>query len=262
VLPKRSSLAIVRAVVFALILREVRGRFGKNRLGAFWFVFEPIAHIAILLVIFVAVRQRIVPGVEFAVFLVHGIAPFLLFRNIALKGMEAVNANKGLFAYRQIKPFDTVLARALTEALLMACVYATILFCLGWFFGYAVFIHRPLEWMAALGVGLALSLGLALIYCVLIKQFPEVATLIRMIYMPLYLITGVIIPLSLIPPQFMVYLLWNPYLHTIECLRAASITHYQALAQVGMAYPAWCAVLVLACGMLLYRTKRLHLVAA
>jgi len=261
-LKKRSSLAIARAVTFALILREVRGRFGKNRLGAFWFVCEPLAHIVLLLILFVAVRQRMVPGTEYAVFLLQGVVPFILLRNIALKGMEAVNANKGLFAYRQVKPFDMVLARAATETLLMACVYIIIVFVLGWFFGYDVMIHRPLQWLAALCTGLVFSFALALVYCVLIKQFPDLATLIRMLFFPLYLISGVIVPLHMIPVKYMHYLLWNPYLHIIEMLRFDSLAHYPKLAQAGLAWPAWCAALTLLLGLLLYRQKRHQLVAA
>ena len=46
---KRRPFKILRSVLFALVIREVRGKFGANRLGAFWFVFEPLAHIIVLL---------------------------------------------------------------------------------------------------------------------------------------------------------------------------------------------------------------------
>lgn len=42
-LEKRSSLAITKAVLFALILREMRSRFGMKRFGVFWVFLNPLS---------------------------------------------------------------------------------------------------------------------------------------------------------------------------------------------------------------------------
>jgi len=262
VLKKRSPFTITKSVIFALILREVQGRFGKNRLGAFWFVFEPMAHVLILLLIFSTLRNRYIPGVDMPLFLVQGIIPFLAFRNITLKSMEAVNANRGLLAYRQVKPFDMVTARAAVEALLMSCVYILILAMLGWFFTYDIVIHEPLQWLLVLMTGGALALGCALVFCVVIDAIPELTAMIRIMYMPLYILSGVIFPLWIIPKDFLPLLLWNPYLHLIELLREHSIAYYPRVAEVSLTYPATCAILMLFIGLGLYRTRRLRLVAS
>src|SRR3546814_16879791 len=107
-LEKRSSFGMVRAVVFALVLREMQTRFGARRMGAFWMLFEPIAHVILMLFIFGFIRGREVPGMEFPVFFATGIIPFLMLRNLTLRIMDAPNANQALFAYQQIKPFDTL----------------------------------------------------------------------------------------------------------------------------------------------------------
>jgi len=261
-LKKRPSLAIVKLVTFALILREVQGRFGKNRLGAFWFVFEPLAHVLILLLIFSTLKSRYIPGVDVPLFLMQGIIPFLMFRNLTLKGMEAVNGNRGLLVYRQVKPFDMITARALLETMLMGCVYILILSALGWFFGYNVAIQQPLQWLLVLLTGVVFSFGCALIFCVVIDAIPELASMIRIMYMPLYILSGVIFPLWLIPKDFLPLLLWNPYLHLVELLREYSIAYYPRVAEVNLAYPAWCAILALFVGLGLYRARRLRLVAS
>jgi len=262
VLKKRPPFAIVKSVIFALILREVQGRFGKKRLGAFWFVFEPMAHVAIVLLIFSTLRSRHIPGIEVTLFLMQGIIPFLMFRNVTLKGMEAVNANRGLLAYRQVKPFDMVTARALVESMLMSCVYILMLSVLGWFFGYDITIQHPLQWLVTLAIGGALAFGSALIFCVLIDAIPELASMIRIMYMPLYILSGIIFPLWLIPKDFLPLLLWNPYLHLIELLREYSIAYYPRVAEINLAYPAACAVLTLFTGLWLYRARHLRLIAS
>jgi len=261
VLKKRSPFAIVKSVVFALILREVQGRFGQNRLGAFWFVFEPMAHVLILLLLFTTIRGRQIAGITVPLFLIHGIVPFLLFRNLTLKGMAAVNANRGLLAYKQVKPFDMITARAIVEVLLMSCVFILILAALGWFFDYDIHIAQPLQWLGVLATGSALALGCALIFCVVINALPELEAIFRIMFMPLYFISGVIFPLWLIPREFLPLLLWNPYLHLIELAREYSVPHYPRVTEVNLVYPAACAILLLFVGLWLYRARRMQLLA-
>lgn len=258
---RRSPVRIVRAVIFALVLREMRGRFGLHRFGAFWLLFEPVAHIVALMSIYALLRGRANNSLDISVFLVTGIIPFLLFKNISLKGMEAVNANKGLFAYRQIKPIDTIMARAIVECALMACVYGLILFGLGMWAGSDVSIHQPIKWGAVLLIGILFSFGLGLIFCVIGEALPEAKTFIRLSYMPLYLLSGIIMPLWLIPERFQEYMLWNPYLHLIDSLRASVFADYPKTLGISMWYALFVALATLFIGLALYRVRRLNLVA-
>ncbi|MDQ2185025.1 ABC transporter permease [Alcaligenaceae bacterium A4P071] len=258
---KRSSLQITKAVLFALVLREVRGRIGRNRLGAFWFVFEPIAHILVLMAIFTFLRGRSVQGMDFPVFLVTGIVPFLLFKNIALKGMEAINANKALFAYRQIKPIDTVFARVIVELSLTSLIYIVLMGGLGLWGGYDVATHAPLEWLLALAIGIMLSVGLALILCVIGQALPEMKTAISLCFMPLYLMSGVILPVWLTPKNLLDWMMWNPYLHIIDSLRNAVFEHYPTTAGISLLYAAKVSLVILYIGTALYRARRYRLIA-
>lgn len=253
---KRNSFEIVRAVLFALIIREVRGRFGKNRLGAFWFLFEPLAHIAVLMIVFSLVRGQTRYGPELPLFLASGIIPFLLFKNICLKGMEAVTANKALFAYRQIKPFDTIVARAIVECALMACVYIVIMFGLGLWGGYDVAIYYPLKWGGMFFVGIALSLGLAFIFCAIGEAMPELKGFIKILFLPLYFVSCVIVPLWAVPPSFRQWMWWNPFLHIIDGIREATFLHYPSVSGVDPRYATWLALISLFAGVACYRVRK------
>ena len=103
-LRKRTAWDIQRAVFLALFVRELKTRFGGRWLGVFWVLLEPTAHLAMLLVIFAFIRHRLLPGLEFPVFLLTGLVPFFVFRNLTLRGMDSVDSNRGLFGYRQVKP--------------------------------------------------------------------------------------------------------------------------------------------------------------
>lgn len=261
-LKKRSPFGVLRAVTFALILREMRGRFGLRRFGAFWLVFEPLAHIVALMSLYALIRGgRASNGLDLSLFLITGIIPFLLFKNISMKAMEAVNANKGLFAYRQIKPIDTIVARMVVECALMACVYMMVLFGLGMWGGVDVSMHRPIEWIFVAAIGIAFSFGLGLIFCIVGEAMPEAKTFIRLAYMPLYLLSGIIMPLWMIPERFHKYMLWNPYLHLIDSLRANVFEVYPHTTGVDMWYASFVSLSTLFIGLGLYRVRRLNLVA-
>jgi capsular polysaccharide transport system permease protein len=258
---KRRPFNILRSVLFALVIREVRGRFGVNRLGAFWFLFEPLAHILVLLTIFTLVRGQAHYGPPLPMFLLTGIIPFLLFKNIALKGMEAVSANKALFAYRQIKPFDTIIARAIVECALMACIYLAMSFVLGFWGGYDVAIHYPLKWFAVFLTGIVFSTGLALVFCVIAETMPDLKGFIKILFMPLYFLSCVIVPIWVIPPHVREWLWWNPFLHLIDGAREATFLYYPSVSGVSLEYSGSVAVITFFLGTLLYRHKREQLQA-
>ncbi|KXA74050.1 ABC transporter permease [Bordetella hinzii] len=258
---KRPPLIILRDVIFALVLREVRGRLGANRLGAFWLIFEPLAHIVILISIYTLIRAHKGYLVQLPVFLAAGVIPFLLFKNVALKGMEAVSANKALFSYRQIKPFDAIFSRVIVESSLMLCIYALVMLVLSAWGGYAFAIHKPLAWFAYLGAGIAMSFGLALLFCIVGEAVPEVKTIFRLAFTPLYFISGVIVPVWMIPKKYLEWILWNPFLHVIEGMHQSLFSVYPKITDVNLYYP-WCwAISLIFVGLALYRARRLNLVA-
>lgn len=258
---KRSSLKINAAVLFALILREARARLYARRFGALWLLLEPIAHIAALLTVLIILRGRTIPGFDVPVFFLAGIVPFLIMRNICLRMMEAVSANQALFAYRQIKPLDTMVARLVVEVTLGLCVYVLVLLAMGLFLRYDISIHDPLEWLMIFLVGIALSFGIGIILCVVVEAFPEIKGFLRMLFLPLYLISGVIIPPWGRAGSFVDLVSWNPYLHIIDSLRGAVFEPYPETLVINMRYPVEVTICILFVALGLYRARRLRLVA-
>ena len=255
----RNSLHIMKDVLFALVLREFLTRFGSRRMGAFWLLLEPMAHIALMMFIFTVVRAREVPGMEFPIFLLAGMIPFFLMRNIIMKLMDSVSANQALFAYPNIKIFDTYIARTLVECLISATVYCIFLFALGFWGGYDVSIAHPLEWLGYLIIGIAFSFGLGILFSVIVQVMPNAKSLIRIIFMPLYLISGIIFPLWIIPEQYLPWLLWNPFAHIISDIRQSVFVYYPDIPGVNTAYPLTCTLVILFVSIGLYRVRRYRL---
>lgn len=61
--------------------------------------------------------HRTMPDISFPIFLVNGIIPYFIFSDIAIRSLKSIEANKGLFNYRPVKPVDTVVARTLLETM-------------------------------------------------------------------------------------------------------------------------------------------------
>lgn len=252
---KREPLQIQRAVLFGLVVRELRARVEGKWLGLLWMVFEPLAFVLLILA-FVGARSNVVMlNVEFPVFLITGMLPFFLFRNLARRLPHSIGSNRGLFAYRQVLPIDALAARAIVEIGLYGAVYVVALSLLGWL-GYHCVPIAPLELIVVSAVLLCFAIGLGLLFSVLSHDRPKVTTIITLTFYPLYFASGVIFPLHNLSPTVRSWLLYNPVLHLIELSRLYFIPNYTPLPGVTLAYPAAWALVVAALAMSSYRLYR------
>ena len=117
--PVRSPMAVTWSVWRALLLRESLDRLFDMRAAWFWLLMEPVLHISFITFIFTVIRLRTVGGIDSSIWIVVGMLAFFTFRRTAIQVMYAVDSNKPLFAYRQVQPFDTSVARGVLEAFLM-----------------------------------------------------------------------------------------------------------------------------------------------
>jgi capsular polysaccharide transport system permease protein len=256
---KRSAWEIQRAVLFALVLREMKARVGGQWIGAVWTLIEPLTHVMIMVTILGFLRGVGPSGTEYPVFLVTGLLPFFLFQHLALRLMEGIDANRGLFSYRQVKPLDTLLSRACVEALMNLLVYAFTLGILAWL-GFSVVPAQPLEMIGVNLVLLLLGTGFGILTAVLTHERPRLRSFVRMMMMPLYFGSGVIFQVDLLPREYLDWLLLNPLLHLVELSRHAFLPVYVPALGINMLYPVLCTLAIGALAMLLYYAERLKLV--
>ena len=260
---KRSSLAIQKAVIFALVLRELRTRLSMRRMGAFWMVFEPLAYMLVMVSerVFVRGVHIQVGAMDYPMYMVTGMMPFLLFRNIVFLGMTAVDANRSLFAYRQVKPLDCIVARAIVETLQRALVYAMLMFAMGFWFGYDVSIARPLDWLGVLLLGVLFSLSLAIIFCIWVEAMPNIKVFISLAFMPITFLSDTFIPVTKLPAQILYWLAWNPFLQLNVQLRTAITPDYPVLPGVGFKLVIFATLALLLIALALYHARRDNLVS-
>lgn len=255
---RRSAYDVLRDVTFGLLMRELKTRYGSYRLGYCWALLDPLIMVGAFCLIFGLRGRSGFGGAEAPVFIISGYLPFLLFSKTANQLKSAVSANMGLFCYRQVTPFATLLARFILEMLslfLVMLLMITLLCGLG----FAALPADPLHTLWYLLQLALFAFALGMLFCIINKYSAEVGKFIGFLMMPLMIISGVIMPIAVIPAQYHGWLLWNPLLHAIELIRSGWIAGF-ATPYGDPIYLASCTVSLLALAMSAYRLNRYHLI--
>jgi len=247
----RTSSLIAWTVWKALFLREAVARLSAGRAAWLWLILEPVVHLVFIIVLFGVVLQRVVPGIDFSLFIATGILGFILLKNTATRSKEAINANDTLFTYRQVFPVDTVLVRAALEGLLFLITALCLVTGLG-VFGYEVFPHDFLRVLSGFVALWMAGIGLGLIFSVVSQLIPESGKVSGMLFGPLYFLSGIMYPPSAIPPAYQSWFLLNPFVHGIETIRTAFFPQYHTIPGVSMGYLLAFAMVTICLGLALH----------
>jgi capsular polysaccharide transport system permease protein len=218
-LKKRGHLEVFTSVIYALFLREVNVRFSAGTLGYFWVIFEPLIQISI----FVAVKLALFgskSNFDYAIFITVGFIAFNLFRHIVDRSMSAFKSNKGLYAYKQVKPIDGLIARVLVEILISAVISLI-------FIAVAIYMERGIEvenlglvlsgflWLIVFAFGVGLFVAVVGVF---VNSFLKV---VKLILSPMMFISAVFYPMQNLPQTLQDILYFNPLAHFIEMIHSA-----------------------------------------
>ncbi|MFZ2725021.1 MAG: ABC transporter permease [Methylococcaceae bacterium] len=254
-----SSIAITFSVWKALFLREALSRLFSGRAAWMWLLFEPMIHIAVMLAMFATIRVRNIGGIDTTAWLMSGMLCYFMFKRSSSQVMNAISANQALFTYRQVKPVDTALVRAFFEGIL-TIVATLILFALVALFGVYMIPTSPMLVFAAfLGLWL-IGLGFGLIVSVAKELIPELGRIIAILMTPLYMLSGVMMPLTTIPLPYRDLLMFNPLLHGVEAARLGFAPYYHAIPNLSIAYVYVFALTLIFFGLLLHKRFAIKLV--
>lgn len=231
----RSHLTITFAVWKALFLREAVSRISAGRAAWAWLLVEPLVHIVFMILVFTFIRMRAVGGIDTGAWLIIGLMSFFMFKRAGTQARNALKANSTLFNYRQVKPVDTVLIRAFLEGFLSLLI--TLIVATGAvFFDIDVMPDDPLTVFAAFFGLWLIGLGYGLVVSVITELVSELGKVLDIAMTPLYMVSGVIFPLSSLPVSFREWLLLNPLAHGVEAARMGVSSFYHVIPELDMAY--------------------------
>lgn len=222
-----NALKVQGRVIHALTLRETRSRYGNSKLGFFWALFEPFAHIAVFMMIFSAMGRATPVGDSMAVFILTGIAPWLLFSNIVTGIMMGTEANKSLMGYPQVMPIDIMISRVILETATMVIVFILILLT-AINFGFRPNIEDSLMLLAATGTIILLATGIGMINAAIKLFFPSYQTIYSAFQRPFYFMSGIFFTADFLSPEVLDLIDFNPILHIVEWFRSGFYSSFDS----------------------------------
>jgi capsular polysaccharide transport system permease protein len=221
------ALACQVRVVAALILREMRVRFGRSQLGYLWAVAEPLAYVAAFSAMFHFMDRHPPFGSSMPLFFVAGILPFQMFRNLANQLSGAFNANQALMTYPIVQPIDTIVSRTILEvatSLFIMLVVITAFVVTG----EAPMPANIIRIFEAIVLLAMLGFGFGLMSAVIITRVDAWQNVSRLIMTPMLFLSGVFYSLDTLPPTVRAFVAWNPVVHGVEMFRDGYYTNYRS----------------------------------
>jgi len=205
-------------VLSALMLRDMRTRFGGSMWGYVAQVLWPVAHVVIITSI-MALRGIPNPlGDSTLIFVASGAVPVLASQYIAREMMKGTMMNRPLTYYPQVKMFDVIVSRAIVEIIgsfMGVCIVASFLVACG-------VDPIPAQIMPALSAYLlALFHGIALgmINVSIVAFFPGWQIGFILVQILLYLSSGIMFVPSYLPDQIYSLLKYLPLVNIVEASR-------------------------------------------
>jgi capsular polysaccharide transport system permease protein len=219
------ALATQARVIGALMLRDMRTRFGRSFFGYVIIVMWPLTHLLVLMTIYTLVRRLVPIGTSAPVFFGTGILPYILCLYPARMIMLSLVQNKPLLYFPVVKSFDVIVARGMLEVITAFWVIAIFCFIL-LIFGVDIMPIYPEEALLAIFSTIYLAFSMGFISAVLYGIMRAWVAIQIAILILMYFTSGALFMPSTLPESVQTLLWFNPLLHSVEWLRSAYYDGY------------------------------------
>ncbi|PVH27273.1 ABC transporter permease [Pararhodobacter oceanensis] len=223
----RRPIVINAHVIWALMLRESRMAFGTSHWGYLWAVLQPAVTLSFLIIIFVLIGRGAPFGESLGLFFATSLLCQEYFNKLSVSLMRSFSSNKSLFAYPPVQTTDTVIARLLLVSsvhVLVGALFYTSLYLTG----YGAIPWRPeLVILAFVMIGL-FGLGIGMINAVIYSFFSSWQHFEKLFGRPLLFMSGTFYVPSMLPPEAISIIKWNPIIHMVEINRMGFYADYHS----------------------------------
>lgn len=211
-------LVIQRRVLYALMMREIITRFGRDNLGVLWLVIEPMIFTLGVATLWSTAGLSHSSSIPIVAFAVTGYSSVLMWRNAASHSSMAVESNKALLYHRSVMVIDVVLTRIALEiagATSSFIVLSTV-------FAYVGLMPAPVDlllvvegWLmlAWFGASLALLIGAGTAFTPVIERLWMPAAYL------MFPLSGAAFMVEWLPTRLQTFVQYLPVVHGIELLR-------------------------------------------
>ena len=227
----KSAFEIQLDVLGALMLRDIRTRFGGTIWGYSIAVLWPCAHILVITFFYAVMKKPTPIGDSIVLFAVSGLSPYIVLNYMSRKMMEGPIQNKQLIYFPQVKFFDVVMSRALVEictsSLSIFLVFAIAAAC-----GAHVLPNDPFPFCIGMLLALCFALGMGFINVFISQLLPQWMIIVIVPILIMYFTSGTVIVVESMPAVVYEYVQWNPLMHIVKVCRSAFYSGYGGDADV------------------------------
>jgi capsular polysaccharide transport system permease protein len=212
-------------VVRALVLRDMRARFGAGFISYLVAIGIPLIHLLGLMVVPLFANQIAPIGTDYGLFAATGVLPYILCLYPARMMMLCLVDSGPLLSFPAVKPLDVIWARALLET----AVAFTVTLCFLFFLVLAdieVLPHNAAEATAAILSTIYLGIGLGFVGAIVFKLFRAWMFVQLLIVIVMYLTSSAFILPRLLPEEVRDIIWFNPLFHCVEWMRLAYYEGY------------------------------------
>jgi capsular polysaccharide transport system permease protein len=244
-------LGIQRRVLYALLMREVITRFGRENLGVLWLVGEPMLFTLGVTALWTAAGLHHGSPIPIVAFAVTGYSSVLMWRNSANRSGGAIAQNKPLLFHRNVRVIDVLVTRIALEVGGATCsfiVLASLFTFVGWMPPPSDLLQVLEGWimLAWFGTSLALLIGGGTACSEMVERLWHPAAYL------LFPLSGAGFMVEWLPAGMQKVVLLLPMVHGVEMLRAGYFgnvvpTHYD------VGYMASCCLVMSLGGLYLVR---------
>jgi len=255
-----SIVAVQLRVIRALILRDMRARFGSGFFSYMVAIFIPLTHLLGLMLVPLLANQIAPLGTDYGLFAATGVLPYILCLYPARMMMLCLVDSAPLMSFPAVKPLDVIWARALLETV----VAFTVTLC---FVGFLALMDVDFwpsdvaQATAAIFSTIYLGISLGFVGAIVFKLVRAWMFVQLLIVIVMYLTSSAFILPRILSAEIRNAIWFNPLFHSVEWMRLA---YYEAYGEdlLSRAYLLGFSTVLFAAGMLLERLIRGRLVMA
>lgn len=212
------SLEIQARVLYALLMREVITRFGRENLGVLWLAAEPMLFTLGIVTLWSTAGFSHGSSIPIVAFAITGYSSVLLWRNCATRCSMAIEVNLGLLFHRNVKVLDVLLTRILLEiagATASFLILSTAFILADWLTPPVDMLQVIMGWLMLAWFGAALGM--------IIGAGTARSPIVEKLWHPgaylLFPLSGAAFMVDWLPARFQEIVLYLPMVHGVEMLR-------------------------------------------
>lgn len=253
-----NALRVQKDVIWALMMRELHTRYGRDNLGFLWVIAEPLMFCTAVTVLWSITKGKYEHGVAVVAFTITGYMPLLLWRHALGRSLFCFRSNSSLLYHQQITVLDLLFARIVLEILGCFIAYLAVAFI---FYSLGLY-EPPRDWgMFYLGwtYHILYATGTALIVACVTEMYEWTEKIVAPISYIMVPLCGFFYMVDWLPDRVQKYALYLPSVNAYEIVRAGQFgsavrVHYN------LGYLTFVCLGMIAVGMIACRRVRHHIV--